>query len=1453
MAFTCPIKSEPSYIALKSVIGEKGAIEYFKRNDELIETDIRDVNLTKHFTYRETAEYGIKNFNEFLEKNKEQDKKKLTASANSRLRTLNLLVGAPIFSWNVEGDTLSEEKIPQSFLQVNYSLIKAVDDGDLSAYLEDTVSPDELEEQTETLAQRLRKFNIPLTPQVLGAYDYLDIVEKLITDPDSKSKKPGELKFLKEQLELFKSIVPKLENRSIKFALDHVDNPKEMTSGVFVQAARIERLYTSLGIKNEAFQNILTPGEKRRFEIMNQQQGGPAYIGINPSLFLYENSQTAASVMLHELTHSIVFRQFNTEKFRAELMGISDRNLTIEFRDEIFNPIYKTMLEILTIKKQMKSAAGDLSKEAAVAQVRAEMYGMTNLDEFIAEFASNFTFMNAVLNEIRNSTLVEKNSQLTEALQKLYERVATLSEQVIESTFGAEKGKELLSYFRNFFNDTQKFYSYEKFAADVDFESVQDPMVVIARHLASDQEDLEDQLKEYASTIDLVDRVISRMAVLYTKLESRAESPEDKAELVKIKNQLKILKKVKNKGEAIQALTNFVHFVASEAEKGVNQVIKLKEAGELNIYNIRKINHESFELIKQIEEEFDTIGIDNFSLITFEKVPGQTRPVKKVKKYSLEDFSREVIGPVKTNLDWLTSQYKKTAFSHAVDKLYEQNTIEGFTKDDLAESLKFMSEDITFTQRFLNSIADSPDPVLALVDRLVSRKRSEVQRLVSDFQNNKLVPILETLIEHRKKKGITTANAEKFYDFMLERNKSGKLTGNIIGVDSAKAKALDKVEKDFLNFYTEEYFKAQNAYPSGYKRGRQLIPIWKSNLDRVIEKQGLKKQGKNIVEGVLTRRSEDLDYATYTDESGKTVKFLPVRFTESLRTASEVAAKENEGAPTVEDVSLDLASNLLQFKTSADNYSKMKKVIVDLEAILYTVGERKVGQQIGGRSLVEKVSKKFKGYFHSKDSKPQTKPGKYSNAYSRLEKYINTVVYGEYDVYLGTVGKTSIDTGKLLKLIKNTASVNVLAFNLFSGINNSLIGNISNAIEAMSGEFYKMKDFIAAKKEYYSGDVMTEMLKDYMSGFRKNKLNIWMEDWDLFQEFDEAGNKLDYRNRKLRYVSDVDFFMQNAGEHAIQTQLAIAMAKHHRILNDKIYSLDKYLEANPNKSEKDFEKLPNVYDSLVFKEGTKTVTTSVKITNKKTFDKEMFDFTQRIQQVYQSLHGNYLKKDKTPLETYAWGQLISQFRRWLKPGWDRRWAKSKFGGKDTMNFRLGTKQAGYYTVTYEFVEEMFKEMKRKKFQHVKQIMTGEWNKMPLWKKRAIKRTLIEQGIITALLTTIIPLVQAIDYDDDDILGEMLDMVEYQAHRVYAELMFFSPIGLAGGEAFQILRSPAAALSYTEKSAKFFKQLVASPTEVYETGRYKGQVKSLKYLKDLFPYIHQIERWGKADEALTYFK
>lgn len=1448
MAFTCPIKSEPSYRALKSVIGEKGAVEYFKRNDELIETDIRDVNLANHFTYKEIAEYGIKNFTEIIEKNKTTPKNKLVSSVTSGLRTLNLLVGAPLFSWNMDGETLSEEKMPQSFLQVNHSLIKAIDDGDLSGYLEEVVPTDNLEEQTETLTQKLRKFNVPLTPQVLDTFDYLDIVEKLVTARETRSKQSGEIKFLKEQINLFKSIVPKLENRSIKFALDHVDNPKEMVSGVFMQVPRIERLYTALGLKNEAFQNILTPGEKRRFEIMNQQQGGPAYIGINPSLFLRGDNQTIASVMLHELTHSIVFRQFATEKFRAELMGISDRNLTIEFRDEIFNPIYNTMAEILTIKKQMQSPGENLSKEAALAQVKAEMYGMTNLDEFIAEFASNFTFMNAVLTEVRNSTLVEKNEQLTEALQKLYERMATLSEQVIESTFGAEKGKELLFYFRDFFNNTQTFYSYEKFAAREEFEDIQDPMVVIARHLASDQEDLEDQQKEYASVIELVDRVISRMAVLYTKLEARAESPEDKAELVTLKNQLKVLKKVKNKGEAVQALTNFVHFVASEAEKGVKQIVKLKEAGELNIYNIRKINHESFELIKQIEEEFDTMGIDNFSLTTFEKVPGQVRPVKKVKKYSLEDFSREIIGPVKTNLDWLTSQYKKTAFSHAVDKLYEQNTVEGFTKSDLEESLKFMSEDITFTQRFLNSIADSPDPALALVDRLVSRKRSEVQRLASDFKNNKLTPMLESLIEHRKKKGISTANAEKFYDFMLERNKSGKLTGNIIGVDSKKAKTLDKVERDFLKFYTEEYFKAQNLYPSGYRRGRQLIPVWKSNLDRLVEKQGLKKQGKNIVEGVLTRRSEDLDYATYTDESGKTVKFLPIRFTESLRTASEIAAKENEGAPSVEDVSLDLASNLLQFKTSADNYSKMKKVIVDLEAVLYTIGERKVGQKLGNRSLVEKVSKKFKGYFHSKDARPQTKPGKYSNAYQRLEKYIDTVVYGEYDVYLGTVGKTSIDTGKLLKLIKNASSMNVLAFNLFSGINNTLIGNISNAIEAMSGEFYKMKDFIAAKKEYYSGDVMTEMLKDYMSGFRKNKLNIWMEDWDLFQEFDEAGNKLDYRNRKARYVSDVDFFMQNAGEHAIQTQLAIAMAKHHRILNNKIYSLDKYLEANPNKSEKDFEKLPNVYDSLVFKEGTKTVTTSTTVSTK-----EMFDFTQRIQQVYQSLHGNYLKKDKTPLETYAWGQLLSQFRRWLKPGWDRRWAKSKFGGKDTMNFRLGTKQAGYYTVTYEFVEEMFKEMKRKKFQHVKQIMSGEWNKMPLWKKRAIKRTLIEQGIIVSLLTTIIPLIQAIDYDDDDILGEMLDMVEYQAHRVYAELMFFNPIGLAGGEAFQILRSPAAALSYTEKTAKFFKQLVASPTEVYETGRYKGQVKSLKYLKDLFPYIHQIERWGKADEALTYFQ
>ena len=50
----------------------------------------------------------------------------------------------------------------------------------------------------------------------------------------------------------------------------------------------------------------------------------------------------------------------------------------------------------------------------------------------------------------------------------------------------------------------------------------------------------------------------------------------------------------------------------------------------------------------------------------------------------------------------------------------------------------------------------------------------------------------------------------------------------------------------------------------------------------------------------------------------------------------------------------------------------------------------------------------------------------------------------------------------------------------------------------------------------------------------------------------------------------------------------------------------------------------------------------------------------RARRVNHSLHGIYNKIDANMLQSYAWGEAVMQFRKWMRPNWNR-WYGAKFG------------------------------------------------------------------------------------------------------------------------------------------------------------------------------------------------
>jgi len=356
-----------------------------------------------------------------------------------------------------------------------------------------------------------------------------------------------------------------------------------------------------------------------------------------------------------------------------------------------------------------------------------------------------------------------------------------------------------------------------------------------------------------------------------------------------------------------------------------------------------------------------------------------------------------------------------------------------------------------------------------------------------------------------------------------------------------------------------------------------------------------------------------------------------------------------------------------------------------------------------------------------------------------------------------------------------------------------------------------------------------------------------MEAYDVFQEFDEFGKPLESNMKAGRYASKVSFIVQNAGEHMIQSELAIAMAKSHRILDGKIVSYHSWVKER-NKpltkaSRAEFETLgQDVYSSIEVVDGKVNI-------KGLTSNKEMIQFTERIKGVYQRLHGNYSKKDQAGINKKALGRLVMLFRKWLKPGWNRRFAKETFDSRDAFDQRLGDNIAGNYTTAFRFLKQMYQDNKgAAAFLAIINKDKSGWNNLPEWKKSNIKRTFAETAFILGSLLLIAALGEP---DDDDDWTK--NMAIYQAHRLYSELRFYS----SPTEALKVLRSPSASLNTVEKFGKTIGYLtepvfdMSFEWERYQSGPHKGELKVGVHAWSLVPYGNQVSRAMSPEENAKF--
>lgn len=798
------------------------------------------------------------------------------------------------------------------------------------------------------------------------------------------------------------------------------------------------------------------------------------------------------------------------------------------------------------------------------------------------------------------------------------------------------------------------------------------------------------------------------------------------------------------------------------------------------------------------------------------------------------------------------------------------------TAEDL---VKVADKDISFFDRWLDSMADSSAYMLKVMDQAVKKSKENAR--------------LETINVMKELQAATIKLEQarvKNTDWMFERDSKGNLTGNYIseinqglfkekvremfkslnekygnnpiGDDAEKYRKerqawfdtnmevvngkkqpkvsiygnkayqnLNPAQKEYYNKIMEIKAKLDSYLPDKYTTLTNAVKIRKDLLERVKASDGVRSGAKQLWEAVkdqFIRRTDDTEFgdrAAVKDFEDREVQVLPIYYTKM---------KEGESP---NDLSTDIVSTLTAYAAMANDFNEMNKVIDVLELgrdIIRDPDLYKIKKTIGGKPLVEKFN-----ILGRKVENIVTKESGERRIVERLNDFFEMQVYGRYMADEGTFGNTKIDKGKGANFVNRITSLNTLAINVLSGISNVATGKIMMRIESFAGEFFNESNTLRADRNYRKA--LPKYLAEIGNRVKTSKLALWDELFNVMQEYETDVREVNFDRKtwfSRMFGTSALFLMSNAGEHWMQNRTSLALADAYKMKSPdgKIVSLWDAMEVVP--IDKNNKKLGA---KLQLKEGYTKEDGSAFTRD------DIIAFSRKSAAINQRMHGIYNKADRSAVQRLAIGRMGFMFRKWIKPNLNRRFKSA------TYNYDLQAWTEGYYVTTGRFLLQLAQELRKSQFD-----IASEWNKLSKTEKANIRRAVTEVAHYLAIITVL----GLIDWDDDEDRPWLEKMVEYQLRRLKTETGVLIPGKPMVDEGLKIMKSPAAAIQTIQSTLDLVGfvnpmnyEVFAGEDAILQSGQFKGKSKAYRLLmkSPLIPMRNTITRGIDPELAIPYFK
>lgn len=819
----------------------------------------------------------------------------------------------------------------------------------------------------------------------------------------------------------------------------------------------------------------------------------------------------------------------------------------------------------------------------------------------------------------------------------------------------------------------------------------------------------------------------------------------------------------------------------------------------------------------------------------------------------------------------LTSRYINLAIPSFVEFLrpFSGDYIKVAGKQiSIEDAIKEAHQDISFFDRWLDSMADSSDPILQSIDLAVKHAK--------DAGRLRFIGVNRSIQAWRQKAenlGITS------FEWMFEKDSEGNKSGDYIGPVNKAQFNLDlktlrdnldkkygknprnkedinnkiKEEEDWLrenavgifgnpqpnpkkyrNYeydnlsesqkeLLEEYLKMKRSADALYSHHNtapdKAIQIRKKASQRIIESAtsvpDLISNIKNEIENTFLEKIDDdqifggeINRKGITDFSGEEFMTLPVLYTSRLENPNEL--------------STDVVGALLCYYYNGFQYDAMESILDPLEVGKIILKEhRKVRATRGDKKIIEKIEElgieSINTVFKNE-----------SNILSRYNDFLESQVYQRYLKDEGTFGNTNINKAKTVSWVLKVSSVAQLGFNWLANLANVTTGLCMQNIEAASKEFFKGEELLKADAIYTKE--IGPYLAEIGSRNKTNKLALFMELFNIKQNSNTNINRVQKKNLLERlFGSNIAFLGQEAGDNWLYNRTAIAMALRYKVNvpGKGIMTLWDALEVKDAFEDNNNIKFLSVPEGTTAEDGSAI---------------DIGKLSRTIAHVNQHLFGIYNDDDANAANRISLGRLLLQYRKWMKPSFNKRFQAKQY------NVLLGREEEGYYRTLLNFANEL----RRGQFQ-----IASQWDKLDNHEKANIKRAITEiaQFFVVCLL------VRFMNWGDDENRPWAMKLAEYTARRLQHELGALNPVSTTFlSENLKTLKTPMASLSVLNNSVNLIDSLL-SPfedwTDEIQSGPYKGMSTLQKnLLKSPIPGIthyRQLDRFlNDIDTSIQFY-